>query len=765
MSFGEWLFLLWFFIVYFSYLYFHDGMKIFVLNVILVFSFYIFYKFIYKKIGLKIHWEIRLPLWGVIISLFIITYFIACFLNSIYLYNNGSDIQFLQLLLHWFSIFGVMFSRAVFLLALFVLCASLGRKILRIWNFLFDNVYIEYLFSFGMGMMIMLLVSFSMGALGILYFWYIVLALIAIGLLCIGEIRSTFVNFFSQKVSLCLTDNFSDKKNIIAWGFVFLFLFLLITFIQTFYLIPTESDDMAAYYSVPLLFAHYHGMVPFYNSISAMAGGIVMPLYALVNVLLSPDYNFSISWMFLWFSMISLYFFTQKFFSQKIALITLFLATFVPLNVSFINTQKIDFVLVFFSIMSVHCIFQWIGIRESKWLYLSAVFLGLTINIKMNGFFLALSVFIFLSIFLAFRKIPPKQYIAYFLFAFIILIPMFSYNQYYYSNPIAPFRFRIFAKNTENIFKSQEHVTLYDIYSKPDSIFRKPDDITSLTRQNNVSNSRIINFFWLLWNVTVNQRGFNYVYSEISPFLLIFFPFFLLHFFIKKYYKDKNLALLLAFSVLYFVVWYIRGYERAWYALPILYLLFIFCAQYLEKLEKSKIIAMLYVLIMVFSLRSLFFSFSSMESQPHIVDTSNYSKQNPTKFFQNQLFPTLYEHINKNIIDKNKNSLILMMPESRVGTIQQWDKNVIADPSGLYWSFLLEKNYSLGEIKDIFIKQGITHIFFSNSSYFWIKSFAEKDNKKYTILKNLEMFDSFKDTYLMKNYCVGEYDCIYEIKK
>ena len=760
---GKMIFLAWFCFVYFSYLYFHDSIHFFFFNAVLLLVLYLFYKFVIKKIGLKIRWQINISLWKAVVLLFLVAYIIACFLSIPY--GDGLKSGISQIFVHWIFIFKTMFSRALFLSALCIVSASLGRKILRKLNFSFQDITTEYIFSFGAGTLTMLFISFFMGTLGILYFWYIIFALIAIVLICKNEIYFLWKNLLLQKISIQLSDNFSDKKNIVAWGYIFLSLFFLITFIQTLYLVPTEYDDLDIYYSVPLLFADYHGMVPTYNSVSAIVGGIVMPYYTTINVLLSPYYNFSISWLFLWLSLFLFYVFTKKFFSQKIAFITLFISAFVPLNINFINSQKIDFILVFFSILSVYGIFQWLNFKESKWLYLSAIFLGLTIHIKMNGLFLALSIFILLSIFLLLRKISLKHYLVYFIFAGAMLIPMVFYNMYYYHNPLAPFRFKLFSHNTENIFKFQERVTTYDIYSKTDYIFRRSDDITAITSQNNASNSRIINFFWLLWNITINQKGFNYIYSEIGPFLLIFFPFFLLHFFARKYYKDKSLVALLVLSSIYFVIWYMKGYERAWYALPILYFLFIFCARYLEKMENSKIKAISYILILIFAMRSLFFSFFFMDSQPHIINTPNISNQNLAKFPQSRLLLSLYEHINKNIIAKNKNSLILMMPESRTGTIQQWDKHIISDHWAMYWSYLVEENYSFSEIKDIFIQQGITHIFFSNSFYSWIKSFADKDDKKYQIVKNLELFEDFKNTYLIQDFCTEGHDCVYEIKK
>ncbi|KKQ57659.1 MAG: Glycosyl transferase, family 39 [Parcubacteria group bacterium GW2011_GWA2_38_13] len=757
-------FLFWFIFVYSGYIFFHFrrniDVTIYALCVVMIF--YTMYKIIYKKWHIRIHFQKIFPMWGALLIIFLFTLFFS-FLFNVGFSDNYPKYSIGLIFSSWAHIFLAVFLRLLFICALVATAISFGKKILDSFRFQFDSLSEEVAFSFGAGFLGMLFISFALGTLTLLYFWNIVFLALAIIFLCRKEMRYYCNILFHHKIEFRIPDCFCNQKNLFIIGACIVVLFIIFTFIQTFRYFSSDLDDLDIYYSVPILFSHYHGAVPLYNSIAAMTSGITMPFYAAVNTILSPNYNFSLSWLFLWLSLFLLYLFTKRFFSQKIAFITIFLAAFVPLHVVFVNTQKIDFILVFFSILSIYCIFQWLHSKESKWLYLSAVFLGLTIHIKMNGLFLALTIFMLLSIFLFFRKIPLRQYILYFVFALVALLPMFFYNIYYYGNPLAPFRFKIVANNNENIFASHRRVTAYDIYSKTDYIYRNPDDYTALTRQNNISDSKLINFFWTLWNVTINQKGFNFLYAEIGPFLLIFLPFFLLHFFIKKYYKDKNLVALLALSGIYFSIWYMKGYERAWYALPLLYFLFIFCAWYLEKMEKSRIAAMLHILIIVFSLRTLFFSFFLMGWQPHIINSQNISTVDFKKYPGGETIVLFPQYINNVIIHKDKESLILMFPSSLTASIYEWDKHVIADNFGMYWIEALDKSKNLQELRDVFVRQRITHIVFARNDYEEMKSFTDSI-ERYPFLKKIGVFEEFKNLYLEEMQCINNYYCIYKIK-
>lgn len=124
-----------------------------------------------------------------------------------------------------------------------------------------------------------------------------------------------------------------------------------------------------------------------------------------------------------------------------------------------------------------------------------------------------------------------------------------------------------------------------------------------------------------------------------------------------------------------------------------------------------------------------------------------------------------YNYINNEIIDKNKNPLILMMPESRVAYLKEWDKTIITDHWASYWGEILRESNSLEEAKEILLRQKITHIIFSKNFYFWIRSFARGDDvNKYSIFKNFQKFEEFKEKYLNEKYCEGGLFCVYEIK-
>lgn len=760
----ETLLFIWFLIVYFAYIYFHNYhlafVPILIVGLITIGS----WKFFIKK-QLKPNFTINIerPLWQYALFILFIILNLAFILR--FFGNLATEqLNLFSFLVTEINVFNQIIIKSAFLIILTLLTASLGKKTLNWFKFNFDTKQEELFFSIGIGFLILNYLTFFLTALGWLYFWPSWFLILTLVILSWKEIINWLKTFLESNFCFRLTANLKDQQTQHNLIWLLIIIFFIIGFFATFRFFPTEYDDLDTYFSVPKLYSYYHHLVPFYNSPSAPSGGIVMTFYALINTTLAPHFVFHLSWLFLILLLSTLYLFTKKFFSQQIAIITLLLAASTPWNSFFIATQKIDFLFTFISILALFALFDWLKNTESKWLYLAAVFLGFSLAIKINGVFLTISVGFVLLYLFGKKTITLWQTTKWGIIVSLFFAPILMLNLYYYQNPFPSFADFSFKTKTEKIFSSDKKVTMYDIYNQTNFAKQRSKELTLLGRQNNLTESKIFNFFWLFWNITINQRGVNLLYLEVGPYLLIFLPFFIFKFFRNKHYQNKNLLCLSFISTIFMILWFWRGAERPWYGMAIFYLLFIFSAIILNETKTKKYLTIIYSFVILFSVQVIISLFCiTINNLPNTILNSPTILQNiynDTSLFKMSNF------INQKIINKNDQTLILAFMRSDMAYVPKNDKLIIQDARSVYWGKILTETNSLTEIKNILVNQNITHVLYStnfkNHLYYLINK--ESNNNYYHILKEITVFEQFKDQYLTSIYCTAENLCIYKIK-
>ena len=657
-------------------------------------------------------------------------------------------------------VYQALILRAVFLTVFTLLCFGMGKKILAYSRFRFENFGEESVFCFGMGAFFWTLVMFFIGLLHMFYFWPLLILVLFAFYFFRVEILYFLKKMNDTKIRISFSSRVFQAGRENAFSFMLFLVFLLMAmyFISSFYTIPTDYDDLDTYFSVPLLFSEYHGIVPFHNSISASIGGIGTSLYAAVNGLLSPEYNFSFSWLYLFFLLASIFLFAKKYFSYSIASVAVFLSAMVPWNSYFVTTQKVIFLFALLSVLSIYAFCNWGALGDKKWLYLSALFLGAMVTIKLNGLFLFFSIGVALCVLFVAKRATLRNVFIFFSIAVTAMLPVFVYNAAHYQNPLSFFVFS--NKSNERFFHDGAEVSTMELTQKG---MAGTTDFTQLIRRTKISDNFVINFFWMIWNTTINQRGFNYLYSEIGPFILIFFPFFLFYLVLGKKYNDKTTKLLLLIAVPFFVLWHLRGYARPWYGISYFYILFIFCARVFFDIRSRGVRGLFAFFMIVFLVKTFFFSFSAIAQFPHILLTpeqnSVFQEFAATK---TPLF-AFYGYLNSNVLEKQEGAKILLIPESRTAFLKRWDKTIIADHWGLYWEVVWETAGSYERAKEILIQQGITHVAYSLDFEKWILLFAKSGNDEFPITDNLEKLRYFCENYLEKVYCEEESYCLYEV--
>jgi hypothetical protein len=753
----ETLLLIWFFIVYSAYIYFHPNPLSF-LPIICGGLFLIaFWYFIIKPIKNSLKIEINKPLWQISIFLLIAILGTAAFIR---LLGNifAENLNFIPFLATEFNVVLSILSKTLFLSGLILISASVGKKLFNIFKFKIEDAKEEFIFSFGLGFLAINYLAFFLTALGWLYFWPSLILIIALVVFAWKQIKYFVKNFLKAKFKFNISADFKDLK---PWTWVIIGFFIIISFLITFRVSPVKIDDIVSYFNVPHLYSYYHSLVPFHNAPAAIPSGIGMSFYALINTLFAPHFVFQLTWLFFIFLISTIYLFAKKFFSEKIALTAILLSVFIPWNSFFITTQKVIFIFAFISALALFSFFIWLKDKKNHWLYITAMLLGYATSIKTNGLFLILSLAIFLFILFVAKKISLKQGAIFSSIIFLFFLPIIALNIYYYNAPLAPSSIFPSIKKTETMFTSGKKVTLHDIYKKTDFDNKRIKEFTLLGRQNQPTDSAFLNFFWLLWNITVNQTGIKFLYIGISPYLLIFLPLFAFYFIKNKYYKEKNILSLTLISFIFGIVWCLRGAERPWYGIAIFYFLFILSAIALQQIKNKKYIFIIYFFIILFSIRTLAGLGATITMLPNTI----YYPHTTCEDTYNDI-PRLkiYDFINKEIISKNNDALILMFLELTSSNIEKNNKTTISDRRSIYWGKIIEETNSLEEVKNILKNQGITHVLYNISFKNGIMQLAEKDpQNEYGIIKDIEAFEKFKNKYLTEMHCDEEQFCVYEI--
>lgn len=306
------------------------------------------------------------------------------------------------------------------------------------------------------------------------------------------------------------------KKHSYHLFFLLLFLFVLQTAINLIGALGPELAFDALWYhlSLPKLYLLYHtiyhipGGLLYYSDMPKLGELLYVGMLSLSNEIGAKILHFIFGLLIC----ISLYKFSNKFFTQTISLLVavIFYSNLVVDWESI--TAYIDLIRTFFEILCLWSFILWTETQFMKWLVLAAVMMGLAITTKI----LAIgSLFIFvICIFIArdHTRIGSTSFIFtslfFILIAFLIPFPWFIFSLIHTGNPFYPFFSHIYTVNP--------------------------------TSPNPLS------FIISLWNL------FTHASDPISPLYLLFFP---LLFITAPHFK-KEIKLILWYCGLSLILWY-----------------------------------------------------------------------------------------------------------------------------------------------------------------------------------------------------------------
>lgn len=280
-------------------------------------------------------------------------------------------------------------------------------------------------------------IIFSLGLLGLLYKPLIIL----VTLIVLSIATAYFVKIKKIKLPFLKNIKLDNTSKFIV---ILIFLQLLVNLIGT--LGPEISFDALWYHlTIPKLFLlnhsifHIPGNLLYYSDMPKLTEMLYIGALSLGNETIAKLLHF----LFGVLTLIAIYKITLKFTSQKLALIAV-LIFYSNLVVGWESiTAYVDLARSFFEIMTLWGFLNWMEKKNTKWLFVSALMIGLAISTKL----LALeSLIIFLSIqvyMYTCRKIRLKELVKnisiFIVTVIVVTLPWFLFSYFNTDNFLYPF--------------------------------------------------------------------------------------------------------------------------------------------------------------------------------------------------------------------------------------------------------------------------------------------------------------------------------------
>ncbi|MFH1386996.1 MAG: glycosyltransferase family 39 protein [bacterium] len=447
------------------------------------------------------------------------------------------------------------------LLVIFLLIYSaLGCKLLGYLAIKDFPAEEKTIFSLALGLGTVSLLLFSLGCLGLLYGWIIGLLFVVISIFSIREFVPASRNLASA--ASFLYAYFRKKSVLLILLLLLLFGFILINFLSSLVFTP-DYDSLSYHLFTPKKYLAHHSIYPMPDSFqsywSLALEMVYIPFLLLGRPELAGLLSFVISILIIYLIII----FINKYISQNplVGALAALLYYDQPYITLLSTTPKNDLAFAFFSLLILFSLFNWYHEDNNKWLWLAAIFLGLTVSIKLTGMLFFPIFFVGLFIALLYKKNKStcaSSYASAFLtacafsfLAFLPLLPWLAKTYLWTGYPFYPFL---------TSFNGHK----YTFIGGHDKTF--------------------LQYLQMFWDVTFNCNKFMVGWDgPLPPYFLAIFPMLIV---IRKQLTKKMISLLLI-SLVFITFLFFTGFGIR-YLLPAIVLLSIILAfAYFSFLEKQ----------------------------------------------------------------------------------------------------------------------------------------------------------------------------------
>ncbi|MFN3966919.1 MAG: ArnT family glycosyltransferase, partial [Endomicrobiia bacterium] len=472
---------------------------------------------------------------------------------------------------HLYSIFIV--------LVILVSAFGLGERIRKILILEVDSLAEKFLFSVGFGFGLLIFLTFIIGLFGALYKELFVLIFVFLTFLGVLELKKNFSKNALQ--------NQKDKKKSFLFFLIKCIIFAcgLVTLITA--LTPeTFYDSMQYHIGVPLLWVLEHKIHEIPTIGQSYYQMNIHLLFAIGLLLRNEQVVKLLNFLFGILSVWTIYIFSKKFFSRETGILASLIFFSTPIVLFVFSRTCVELPIAFFDLLMLFCFLNFLETENNKWLFSSAVFMGLSIGskyISFASFFSLIGTYLIYSIFFKgehilkdIKRITIWAFISGFLF-----LPWAIKNYVYIKNPIYPFTIDREKGLSLIGARKMDYTDQSKVPLNPKNIFTMP------------------------WRITMGE----FQESFSGPVFLFLLPFL---FFVKKI--PEKFKFLIFYILFWYLLWiplargYIRHFIPALAPLSIL-LSFYLCETRISSFFKKSII----FILVIFSLANLFFILSSQK--------------------------------------------------------------------------------------------------------------------------------------------------------
>jgi len=469
---------------------------------------------------------------------------------------------------------------------------GIGYRIFRLFK-LPTSLLETFLFSTGIGFGILMYLTFFIGVLGGLYHSVIYISLSLLGLLASKELIRLFSPLLKEKRQ---KNRPKDSISFFERGLKIILIFLLLLCFFSALTPAIGWDSAVAHLNLPKIYLNAHKIGFVANSFSSNLPLNMQMLYLLALVVKGPILAKLIHFTFGILILLMIKSFSQRYFSNQIGLLAMVIFLTNPVVIFEATIAYIDLGVSFYSLLALYGFFCWLDSNNKKWLYLMAIFSGISLGMKYTAGFgiiiLGAGMLIkligkdHLNIYGIFKNIC-----LFFIISALFLVPWAIKSYLLTGNPVYPMLSGIFGG------VDKEFIQDYDKFVYESCLGRG-----------------FMNYLLLPWNLTILATyGHKYFDNFINPFGLIFIPFLV---FLKKI--DNKIIYLLGYCLSFIFLWSFFA-QRMRFLLPVIPLISLISAYTIHTLlSQGKLFKKIYQSIQVAILALL-----SFISLPHIVGIGN----------------------------------------------------------------------------------------------------------------------------------------------
>jgi len=457
---------------------------------------------------------------------------------------------------------------------------------------------------------------------------YLIFGLGLLGILYKGNIAFLAFAFFSlifwvgrAKVLRVIREIWEIRGNIFKNKLIDLFflLFVLQAFVNLFGALGPELAFDAIWYhlTLPKLYLlnhaviHISGGLLYYSDMPKLIEMLYTAALVFNNEILAKLIHFSFGLL----TCLALYKLSRKFFSPMFSMISVVIF-YSNLVVSWQSiTAYVDLARTFFEIMALWGFINWVETKKQKWLFESAIMLGLTISAKL----LAIGSLVIFSLLIIFYSIYKKKTLKnlstglffYWFIGLLIPLPWFVFSFVNTGNPIYPF--------FTDIYKTYFDFSL-------------------------LNPLRFLSQMWVM---------FTQLADPISPIYIVFLP--LAVIFFRKF--NEKIKVIVLYSILSIIIWYVTprtGGGR--FIMPYLPAFSMISVGVIREIREIRVKRVLICLVIFFSLFSIFYrGVANAKYLPVILgkETKSEFLAKNLNFFFGDFYDT-DDYFKRNIKEKDK---------------------------------------------------------------------------------------------------------------